>query len=288
MVDLALPGGRSSAPPAARRRHGVGPALGALVFLFVFFVVPLSALLLRSVTDPEPGIGNYVRLLTDETYARVLFNTFAVATVVTIVTLLLGYPVAWLLVILPSRVARWLFAIILLSMWTNLLARTFAWVVLLQKTGVINRMLMNIGLIDAPLPLLNNLTGVTIGMTYIMLPFIILPLHASLSGLDPSLMQVASISGARPRQVFFRVMLPLSLPGLGTGALMVFVMALGYYVTPAMLGGASNMMLAELIAQHVQTQLNWGLGSAGAFILLAVTLALYAVYVRGIGLGRLK
>jgi putative spermidine/putrescine transport system permease protein len=245
-------------------------------------------LLLRSLTDPAPGLGNYAQLLTDQTYARVLFNTFAVAAVVTIVTLLLGFPVAWLLAILPTRVSRWLFAILLLSMWTNLVARTYAWLVLLQRTGVINRTLMEIGLIDRPIPLVNNLIGVTIGMTYIMLPFVIFPLQTRLAALDPAIMQVASISGARPTQIFFRVLLPLSLPGIYAGGLMVFVMALGYYVTPAMLGGTSGMMLAELIGVQVQSLLNWGLGSAAAFILLSVTLALYALYVRSVGFSSVR
>lgn len=260
----------------------------AAIFLFVVFVVPLGSLLLRSVTDPQLSLGNYVQLLGDITYRRVLTNTFTVAAVVTLVTLLLGYPVAWLLVILPSRVARCFFAIILLSMWTNLIARTYAWMVLLQKKGVINSALIDLGLIDKPLALIKNLTGVTIGMTYIMLPFVILPLVTSLRAIEPALMQAAAISGARPTQIFFRVMLPLSLPGIGAGGLMVFVMALGYYVTPTLLGGTSNMMLAELITTQVQSLLNWGLGSAAAFILLAVTLALYCVYVRAIGLGRIK
>lgn len=280
-----------TAPIRADRRParpGGRHALPAFFFLFFLFVVPLSVLLLRSVTDPVPGLGNYVTLLTDQTYARVLFNTFMVAGVVTVVSLLLGYPVAWLLVILPSRVSRWLFAILLLSMWTNLVARTYAWLVLLQRTGVINRALMAIGVTDHPIPLVNNLVGVTIGMTYIMLPFVVFPLQTRLATLDPAIMQVAAISGARPSQVFFRVLLPLSLPGIYAGGLMVFVMALGYYVTPAMLGGTSNMMLAELIGVQVQTLLNWGLGSAAAFILLSVTLVLYALYVRSVGFGQLK
>jgi len=271
-----------------RTRQGLGLAVPAFIFLFVAFVVPLASLLLRSVTDPELGIGNYTKLLGDITYRRVLINTFTVAGVVTLVTLLLGYPVAWLLVILPTRVSRWFFAIILLSMWTNLVARTYAWMVLLQRKGVINQTLIDWGLIDKPLPLIKNLTGVTIGMTYIMLPFVILPLVTSLRAMEPALMQAAAISGARPSQIFFRVMLPLSLPGVGAGGLMVFVMALGYYVTPTLLGGTSNMMLAELITTQVQSLLNWGLGSAAAFILLAVTLALYFVYIRAIGLGRIK
>ncbi|TXH32401.1 MAG: ABC transporter permease [Rhodospirillaceae bacterium] len=274
------------APRVGLRR--LRPALPALIFLFVFMVVPLSSLLLLSVTKPETGLGNYISLLGDATYARVLLNTFIIAALVTLVTLVIAYPVAWLLAILPSRVSQIFFAIILLSMWTNLLARTYGWMVLLQRTGVINRALMGVGLIDQPLPLINNLAGVTIGMTYIMLPYVILPLHATISGIDPAIMQAAAITGAKPRQIFWHVMLPLSLPGIGAGCMMVFVMALGYYVTPALLGGTSNMMLAEMIAQQVQSLLNWGLGSAAAFILLAVTLVFYAIYVRAIGLGRVR
>ncbi|MEA2780640.1 MAG: putative spermidine/putrescine transport system permease protein [Rhodospirillaceae bacterium] len=277
---------KAAARVFSRGRRRFGLALPALIFLFAFFILPLSLLLLRSIAEPEPGLHNYAKLLGDATYGRVLLNTFTVAGVVTLVTLFLGYPVAWLLVILPSRVSRWLFAIVLLSMWTNLLARTYGWMVLLQRTGVINRTLMNLGVIDAPLPLINNLLGVTIGMTYIMLPFVILPLHATLSAIDPAIMQAASIVGARPSQIFFRVLLPLSAPGIAAGGLMVFVMALGYYVTPALLGGTANMMLAELIAQLVQSFLNWGLGSAAAFILLSLTLVLYGVYVRAFGLGK--
>jgi len=289
MAEATFDEGRLLARVARNRtRRGLGLAMPACLFLFVIFVVPLGALFLRSLTDPAPGFGNYVKLLGDDTYRRVLTNTFTVAGVVTAVTLLLGYPVAWLLVILPNRLSRWFFAIILLSMWTNLIARTYAWMVLLQRTGVINRALIDLGLTEKPIPLINNLVGVTIGMTYIMLPFVILPLVTSLRALDPATLQAAAISGARPAQVFFRVMLPLSLPGIGAGGLMVFVMALGYFVTPTLLGGTSNMMLAELITTQVQSLLNWGLGSAAAFILLAVTLVLYVFYVRAIGLGRIK
>lgn len=287
-MSLAVAASTRAPQHMRRRLGGLGPAMPALVFLFLFLVLPLSSLLLLSVTEPSLGLGNYAKLLGDAAYGRVLFNTFFVAGVVTFVTLMIGYPVAWLLAILPTRAAHALMAIILLSMWTNLLARTYGWMVLLQRTGIINRTLMDLGLISEPLPLVNNLFGVTIGMTYIMLPYVILPLHATLSGIDPAIMQAAAITGAKPRQIFWRVLLPLSMPGIGAGCLMVFVMALGYYVTPALLGGTTNMMLAELIAQQVQSLLNWGVGSAAAFILLAVTLVFFAIYVRVVGLGKRK
>jgi putative spermidine/putrescine transport system permease protein len=155
--------------------------------------------------------------------------------------------------------------------------------VLLQSTGVINRSLMALGIIDTPLPLINNLTGVTIGMVYIMLPFFILPLQATFRTIDPSTLQAASLCGAGRWQAFRRVLLPLSLTGVLSGGLIVFVMSLGYFVTPALLGGTSNMMLAEMIAQLVQSLLNWGLGGAAAFVLLVMTLALYAMQVRYFG-----
>ena len=262
------------------------PAMPALIFLFVVFVVPLGILFLRSVTDPAPGLGNYERLVSDSTYITVLFNTILVSIVVTATALLLSYPVAWFLVICPSGWMRWIFAIILLSMWTNLLARTYAWLVLLQNTGAINHFLMWLGIVDQPVALVNNMIGVIVGMTYIMLPFMILPLHATISAIDPALMQAAAIAGASPGRVFRRVLLPLSLPGISAGCIMVFVMSLGYYITPALLGGAKDMMIAVLIAQQIQQLLNWGLGSAAAFVLLLITLMIYFLYIRFVGFKR--
>ncbi len=276
--------GAGTRPPGGIR--SLVPAMPALVFLFIVFVAPLAILFLRSVTDPEPGIGNYAQLVTDRTYLTVLFNTIVVSIVVTATALLLSYPVAWFLVICPAGWMRVVFAIILLSMWTNLLARTYAWLVLLQNTGAINHFLMWLGVIDQPVALVNNMIGVIVGMTYIMLPFMILPLHATISAIDPALMQAAAIAGASPGRVLRRVLLPLSLPGISAGCIMVFVMSLGYYITPALLGGPGDMMIAVLIAQQVQQMLNWGLGSAAAFILLTITLAIYFLYIRAVGLKR--
>ena len=254
--------------------------LPALLLLIVFFLLPVLSLLLRSVLDPSPGLQNYAQLFGSTTYLRVFGNTFFVASVVTAVTLVIGFPTAWLLAIAPRWMSKLVFAILLLSMWTNLLARTFAWMVLLQQTGPINRLLMWLGVIHEPLTLVNNLTGVTIGMTYIMLPFLVMPLHATLRAIDPTTLRAAAICGASRWQAFWRVLVPLAMPGIASGALMVFVMALGYFVTPALLGGPEYMMLAELIAQLVQQLLNWGLAGAAAFVLLLVTLSLYAVQLR--------
>jgi len=265
---------------ATARRTGLAPALPAIVLLVAFFVVPVAILLARSVTEPEPGLQNYAALLGSPTYARVFFNTFFVSGVVTLTTALIAFPVAWALALMPAFWARLLFGLILLSMWTNLLARTYAWMVLLQQTGLVNRTLMALGIIDEPLVLVNNLVGVTVGMVYIMLPFMILPLYGVIRKIDPAILQAAALCGASRTQALFRVLLPLAAPGLASGGLMVFVMSLGYFVTPALLGGTSYMMLAELIVQQVQSLVNWGLGGAAAFILLIVTLGLYALQLR--------
>lgn len=272
---------------STRTPSGFAYALPALLLLVLFFVVPVMMLLVRSVLEPQPGFGNYVELLGSSTYLRIFLNTFLVSAVVTLLSVLIGFPVAWMLAIMPSRWAAVLFAIIVLSMWTNLLARTYAWMVLLQRTGLINKTLMNLGLIDQPLALVNNLTGVTIGMVYIMLPFVILPLRGVIKNIDPAILQAASVCGATRWQSLVRVLIPLALPGVVAGALMVFVMSLGYFVTPALLGGTSNMMLAEMIAQFVQSLVNWGMGGAAAFVLLVVTLAIYAVQLRLFGAGRI-
>lgn len=270
-------------PVAARassRRSGIGFALPAIVLLVAFFVVPVALLLARSVTEPVLGLQNYATLLGSTTYLRIFFNTFMVAGLVTIITVLIAFPVSWALAIMPRHLAAILFGIIILSMWTNLLARTYAWMVMLQQTGVVNRTLQALGIIEHPLQLTNSLVGVTIGMVYIMIPFMVLPLYGVIRKIDPMTLQAASLCGATRWQALTRVLLPLATPGIASGALIVFVMSLGYFVTPSLLGGTANMMVAELIVQQVQSLVNWGLGGAAAFVLLVVTLALYALQLR--------
>ena len=268
-------------------RRDLGLLAPALVLVALVFVLPVAGLLLRSVLEPQSGLQNYAEMFASSTYLRVFENTFLVAGLVTAATLLLGFPVAWLMAMASPFWSGLLFAVVVLSMWTNLLTRTYAWMVLLQNTGIVNRALMGLGVISEPLPLINNLAGVVVGMTYILLPFMILPLHAAIRALDPAILRAAALCGASRAQAFRLVFLPLVANGMAAGGLMVFVMALGYYITPSLLGGAGNMMLAELIAQLVQSLLNWGLGAAAAFALLLVTLALYAVQIRFFGFGQL-
>ncbi|WP_028634434.1 ABC transporter permease [Pseudomonas parafulva] len=276
-------GGTAAAPRRAslgQRWKGSRNLLPALLFLGLFFFAPLVGLLLRGVLEPTPGLGNYEQLFANSAYARVLFNTFSVAGLVTLISVLLGFPLAWAITLVPKGWGRWLLNIVLLSMWTSLLARTYSWLVLLQSSGVINKALMAIGIIDAPLEMVHNLTGVVIGMSYIMIPFIVLPLQATMHAIDPMVLQAGSICGASPWTNFWKVFLPLCRSGLFSGALMVFVMSLGYYVTPALLGGAQNMMLPEFIIQQVQSFLNWGLASAAAALLVLITLVLFYLYLK--------
>lgn len=197
-----------------RRDGSFGYVVPALLLIAFFFIVPVLVLLMRSVLEPAHGLQNYAELLGSTTYLRIFINTFIVAGLVTVVSVVIGFPVAWLLAIMPERWSRLVLAIIVLSMWTNLLARTYAWMVLLQRTGVVNKMLIGLGIIDKPLALVNNLVGVTIGMTYIMLPFVILPLIGVLKSIDPAILRAAALCGANKRQCFTRVLLPLSLPGI--------------------------------------------------------------------------
>ncbi|WP_243694208.1 ABC transporter permease [Vibrio viridaestus] len=251
-----------------------------IIFLCVFFVVPLSGLLLRSLTDPSFGLQNYAQLLSTPTYSDVLFNTFFISILVTVLALILSFPLAWSITLMPGKWGQMLLNVVLLSMWTSLLARTYSWLVLLQNTGAINKVLMNLGLISQPLELVHNMTGVVIGMTYIMIPFFVLPLQACMSAIDPMVLQAASICGASPKVTFFRVFLPLCKPGIFAGSLMVFVMSLGYYITPTLLGGVSDMMLPEFIIQQIQNFLNWGIASASAVLLITITLIIFYINIK--------
>jgi putative spermidine/putrescine transport system permease protein/spermidine/putrescine transport system permease protein len=213
---------------------------------------------------------NYARLLRPA-YIDSFLTTFKVAGIVTVVCVILGYPVAYLLSQLPERAAQVLMIFIILPFWTSVLVRTYAWLVLLQRHGLINTWLTNLGLISEPLPLVNNLTGTVIGMVHIMLPFLILPLYASMKTIDPILLRAASNCGASPSQAFRQVFLPLSLPGVATGVALIFVLCLGYYLTPALLGGGRVAMWSTQIADMVAKFANWGAVSSLSVVLLVVT-----------------
>lgn len=216
-------------------------------------------------------------------YLQLYGKTLGMALVITLLCIVLGYPLAWYLSQAPARKANLLMILVLLPFWTSLLVRTTAWIALLQTNGVINSVLQALYIIDAPLELLYTRTATIIAMTHILLPFMILPLYSVMRGLDPSYMRAALSMGSRPLGAFMRIVLPLSLPGLSAGALLVFIISVGYYITPALVGGTDGQMISNLIAFHMQQSSNWGLAAALGSLLLVLILALYWTYDKLVG-----
>jgi ABC-type spermidine/putrescine transport system permease subunit I len=252
--------------------------LPAVVFLAVFFLAPLVTMSVRSVTDPpNAGLSNYATFFADEAYLRVLINTFWIALVSTVTCLVVGYPFAYLMTVVSGRVAGLLLIAVLLPFWSSLLVRTFAWQVILRDTGIINRFLLDLGLISSPLTLIRTTLGVILGMSHILLPFMVLPLYAVMRRIDPEYGRAAANLGAPPMSAFLRIFVPLSLPGVVAGSLLVFVLALGFYITPALLGGLHDQMISQLIVQQIQQRLDWGFGTAMSVVLMVITLVILFV-----------
>jgi putative spermidine/putrescine transport system permease protein len=260
-------------------------AVPAILFLVFFFLVPLLTMGVRSVTDPPgAGLSNYQKFFAEPAFVRILINTFWVALLSTVVCLFVGYPFAYLMTITSGRVAGLLLIAVLLPFWSSLLVRTFAWQVILRDTGIINRFLLDLGVIDEPLTLIRTTSGVIIGMSHILLPFMVLPLYAVMRRIDPEFGRAAANLGATPATAFFRVFLPLSLPGILAGCLLVFILALGFYITPALLGGLRDQMISQLIVQQIQQRLDWGFGTAMSVLLVGITLVILFVMSRAVRL----
>ncbi len=249
-----------------------------LAFMVLFCVYPLLRLFLLSLGPSHMSLDNYVRLFTAGAYPKVLANTFIVSGGITALCLVVGYPTAYGLSQLVSQSwQRRLMALVVVPYLTSQLVRIYAWKVLLGDDGPINRLALALRVSDAPLPLLYNTFGMVIGMIHIMLPLMILPLYATMRGIDPALTRAATAMGAAPLRAFASVFLPLSLPGVRSGCVLVFVATLGAYIIPAGLGGLGNAMVSNLIQSQVEGSLNFGLAGAAAFVLLAVTLIALAV-----------
>ena len=221
-------------------------------------------------------------------HVTIFLRTAGVALTVTVMCLLLGFPISYLLAHMRDKQANMLLILVLLPFWTSLLVRTTAWVVVLQKEGVVNSLLQATGIIAEPLPLIFNRFGVVVAMTHILLPFTILPLYSVMRQIPPSYVRAARSLGAKPSTAFLRVYLPQCIPGLSAGALLVFILALGYYITPALVGGATDQMISYFIADNIGRSLNWGLASALAAILLMAVLVLYWAYDRVVGANKLS
>lgn len=265
----------SSTAPLGRRWRGVFPTLPALLLLCALFLFPVARFLGFSI---ESGtLDWYAKALGEGLYLQVFWNTFEIAVIVTLCCLLLGYPVGFLIATTTPFWATIGFVFVLLPLWTSVLVRTYAWMVILGRNGVFNRLLLDAGIIADPLPLLHNFTGVLIGMVHVLLPYMILPIYGAVRRLDPSVVAAAEGLGASSWRIFWRIYVPLTMNGIFAGSVIVFVLSLGFFITPALLGGGRVMMIAVLIEQQVRETLNWQFAAALSFVLLATTLAVYAL-----------
>jgi putative spermidine/putrescine transport system permease protein len=281
---LALPGEAPAGPNRAElardargeRRRMFALCSPAVLLVAVLLGLPVGWLFWLSLLDPSGAftIENYGRMVGSVSYLRTFQTTFEIAFVVTAITVLIGYPLAYCLSQLPPRATGFALAFVILPFWTSLLVRTYAWLVLLQRRGVINTWLTSLGLLQEPLPLVHNFLGTTIGMTHILLPFLVLPLYAGMKAIDRDLLRAAANCGASPTQAFWRVFFPLSLPGLFAGVVLVFVLCLGFYITPELLGGGKVQMWAMRIETSVNLYTNWGAASALGVVLLVAALGL--------------
>jgi putative spermidine/putrescine transport system permease protein len=252
-------------------------------------VSPTPDYLLNAVDATVAPDGSIAQVPPESAVYRAAFmRTVAIGATVTLLCLLFGYPVAYLLATLPDKQSNRLMLFVIVPFWTSLLVRTTAWYVLLQPGGVVNSVLMSLKLVNHPLPLIFNRTGVLIGMTHILLPYMILAIYSVMKNVSPSYMRAAQSLGAHPAVAFVRVYIPQTLPGVGAGCFLVFVLALGYYITPALLGGAGDEMISQLIASQTNDQLNWGLAGALSLYLVVFTAVFYFIFNRLVGIDRLR
>lgn len=254
--------------------------LPPLIFVLVLFIVPLAQVIWGSFFAPDFTLQHYQRIVETPVYAQVLWRTLRVAALTTFFCILLGYPAALLLASATPRVRNWLMLCVVVPFFLSMLIRNFIWMALLQRSGVINRNLLEWGWISEPLPLMYNEFGMLVTMTNMLLPYTIFPILSSLLAISPDLRHASLSLGASPVRSFATVTFPLSLPGVAAGGLLVFIVSLGFFITPALVGGPKQMMISNLIDFSVREVLNWPFAFSLANILLCVTLALYYFHVR--------
>lgn len=258
--------------------------LPLVVFLLAVYLYPMSRLVAWSLFDPTFTLEHYRQLIQQPAYFRALQNTLEISFGTTLIGLVLGYPLAYLMTVSSARVRGILVAMVLIPFWTSILVRTFAWIIILGRNGIVNQVLLDIGLIAEPLKLLHNMLGVQIGMVHVLLPFMILPIYGVMVRIDMSLVRAARSLGASPTQAFLRIFLPLSLPGVTAGCILVFLLAVGFYITPALLGGPGEITLATLIEMMVNDLLNWGFAATLGVVLLVVCGSLFVIFTSIMGL----
>ena len=276
---------------AAERREARGLFLlcaPATLLIAVVVFLPIGWLFALSFTTSAGGFSleHYERML-HPAYTKSFQTTFELSFLVTGICILLGYPLAYLMSQVGTRWRAVIFVCVLFPFWTSLLVRTYAWLVLLQRRGLVNTWLQDVGAIDAPLRLVHNFTGTAIGMVHILLPFMVLPLYAAMTSIDRDYARAASSLGASPVKSFWQVFFPLSLPGVVAGVVLVFVLCLGFYVTPAVLGGGRVLMWSMSIERSVAVYADWGAASALGVVLLVVTLGILWAMNRAFGVGKI-
>lgn len=256
------------------------------LLLVVVFLLPLGTLLHESLLVPAPTLEHYERVFDQPVYLRVMWRTLRIAVYVTLVALLLGYPLAYVMSRSGGMKLGLMAAAVLLPLWTSVLVRTYAWMVLLQRNGLVNEGLTGLGIVDAPIRLLYTEGAVVLAMSHVLLPFMVLPVFSALKGIPDDYPRAAQMLGASGWSTFREVIWPLSLPGVVSGCLMVFLLALGFFITPALIGGPQQMMIATLVSQQVREMLNWPFAGALVGVLLAFVLALTLAFNRFIRLER--
>jgi putative spermidine/putrescine transport system permease protein len=269
------------------RRSAGWALLPLLLVLACLFVWPVLRLLALSFGEHGFTLANYARLLQVPIYRVALVETFEIALLVTLLSIVLSYPLAYLMAASRPRTRQVLMVLVLLPFWMSALVRTTAWLILLQHNGVLNTTLIASGLVSQPVAFVYNLPGVLVGMTHVLMPFIVLPLAAAFHGIDSALIQAAEGLGAGSFALLRRLLLPLTAPAVLSGAAIVFMSAVGYYITPALMGGPAQTMIAQLIDFNIETQLDWGLAAALSVILLFVTLLVFGGFNAMFGLDRL-
>jgi len=260
-----------------------------LILLSVFFLYPLIALFPESlIADGKFSLEHYRHFFREPLYGFILVRTIRIAAYVTVICFLIGYPVAYFLASLKNRkVSNLLMICVLLPFFTSILVRSYAWIVIFQTKGLINSLFLTLGIIERPLSILYTEMAVIIGMVHIMLPFMILPVYSVLKNLDRNLLRAARNLGASAVKAFVRVTFPLSLPGVGAGVMFTFILSLGFFITPALLGGPKTLMISTLIEQQINRLLNWEFASAISVILLITTVIVVAVFDRIVGLDKI-
>lgn len=260
--------------------------LPLMAYLLAFFFVPLVQVAIMSVTEPQLGLGNYEKVMTSPLYRKVFINTFSTALLVTVCCLIVGYPIAYLMAHTTKKRAMLILMLITMSFWTSFLVRTYAWMVLLGRNGPIAWVFLQFGWDEPPQMLFTRFAS-TLAMVHILVPYMIMNIYSVMQKIDPSLVRSAESMGARGMALFRHVYLPLTAPGIANGAVLVFVICLGFYVTPVLLGSPREQMVAGLIGRQIEEFLAFGPGSAIAIVLLVITLIVLAIYHRRFGLDKL-